>query len=141
MAKHIHIHIGKKTADVEFLQKDFPKAIGTRVSMRLPNGGEKSGRIVAWSFSGATPTYLIRWDNGAKWEEPTKSKALTFDSKTTVDADYSSNIGQAKLALDKAATELLSAQRSDDIDQDGDSRIEDALKLIRKAKDLALKIK
>ena len=61
--------------------------------------------------------------------------------KKTADADYSSNVGQAKLALDKAYNELLSAQRSDDIDQDGDSRIEDALKLIRKAKDIVLRIK
>ncbi len=61
--------------------------------------------------------------------------------KKTSDADYSNNVGQATLALDKAYYELLSAQRSDDIDQDGDSRIEDALKLIRKAKAIVLRIK
>jgi hypothetical protein len=71
----------------------------------------------------------------------TKHIHVHIGKKKTTDADYSYNVGQATLALDKAHYELLSAQRSDDIDQDGDSRIEDALKLIRKAKDIVLRIK
>jgi hypothetical protein len=55
----------QKTGDAQFNKTTHPLEIGTHVK-----GEGKVGTIVALSYQGSIPTYMVKWDTGGKWEAP-----------------------------------------------------------------------